>query len=134
MNTLICAGYSAGSLSCSQYTPDIQTTDKYNFKPIYILISFPLGVLFALTLINSSTFLAKLSANVKAQKVLAVYGNKDQFSSAAKLRNWSDEMKAIGENWRGREIMGVDHFWGEPAQKVELLEVIGNWLSELDLQ
>lgn len=128
----MCAGYSAGSLSCSQYTPNLQTTEKYNFKPFYILISFPLGVLFALTLLNSSTFLATISDNltVKNRKVLHIFGEKDEFSSAIKLRKWNDEMKTISEHWRGEEIRGANHFWTGDGKKDELLEVIGNWLSE----
>ncbi|GAA5850865.1 hypothetical protein JCM8547_009113 [Rhodosporidiobolus lusitaniae] len=128
---LLLAGYSFGALAASSCPPpsdpSIQTS--------YLLISYPLSVMWALCSFRSSPFSAALKERVREGKtrVLAVYGDGDQFSAVGKLRGWAEGLKRV-EGTEGSstavEVEGADHFWREKEKKKRMLEAVHSWLEE----
>ncbi|KZO91547.1 alpha/beta-hydrolase [Calocera viscosa TUFC12733] len=120
-------GYSHGSLITSRQPclPNIPTS--------HLLISYPTSVLHWLTLFSSSTYRAALLhlAQEKGSDVLAVYGDKDNFSGEAALDRWAGELRSAGEGGRVRteKVEGADHFWGGEAGE-RLAEIVAGWLAE----
>ena len=63
---------------------------------------------------------------------LAIYGNQDGFTSAKKLRAWSDELSQVPQSqFQYREIDGAGHFWREDGVEEEARHVLQDWLDEI---
>ncbi|KAJ6607401.1 Alpha/Beta hydrolase protein, partial [Mycena sp. CBHHK59/15] len=116
-------GYSHGSLitSLQPILTGIETS--------HILISYPLGVRGLLTLFRSryEEQLRQLLLEPEAN-VLVVYGDHDEFTSAARYRAWRSGLEGAT---RGKlkcvEVGGGSHFWRDEDGD-ELLEIVSGWL------
>lgn len=91
-------GYSAGSL------PPILCRPPSNLSSIRtrrLLVSYPLSVLWALTLFRSSTFTLGLEELMKdSSEVMLVYGTNDNFTGAGKYRSWLEGLHQLAGNQR----------------------------------
>lgn len=69
----------------------------------------------------------------EGNRVCIVYGDREQFSSVAKLRNWSRGLKDLAAVREGRvkvvELEGADHFWAKGETKRDALERVREWLE-----
>lgn len=125
--TLLLAGYSYGSLAASACSPPSNTAN-FHFETSYLLISYPLSVAWALCALQTSSFTSALRNRSKDCRVLAVYGDQDQFTAVEKFRRWAAEL-GPSESFRSVEIPGADHFWRNRKHKADLLSTICNWIS-----
>lgn len=134
---LLC-GYSFGSLAASACPPPAPPPSHPHavLTTSYLLISYPLSVLWALTLFRSEPFTTALRNTVKRgnERVMAIFGDKDHFSGVEKLRKWAGELETVAEGngaktWEAVEIEGADHFWLDRAPKIELLETVRAWVQ-----
>ena len=74
------------------------------------------------------------SENHKLQKhpTLAIYGDKDFFTSQKKLRKWAEQLNEASESqFRFSEIQGAGHFWREVGVEGQLRGVIRNWIANV---
>ena len=71
-------------------------------------------------------------ANLVNHPTLAVYGDKDLFTSPKKLRHWA-EMLANTSNSRFRfqEIAGAGHFWHEEGVEEQMRSTIRSWVKDI---
>jgi hypothetical protein len=59
---------------------------------------------------------------------LAIYGDQDMFTSAKRLREWSEHLKsAQGSQFSSVEVAGAGHFWVESGAEVKLRAALGEW-------
>ncbi|KAK9897039.1 alpha/beta-hydrolase [Cystobasidium minutum MCA 4210] len=118
-------GYSAGSLSASYCDPLEQV------KTRYLLISYPLSALWALTLFRTSPFSDKLSNIVRNGEtpLLSIRGDQDQFTADKKYSVWETEQSRIGDNSTFFKVEGADHFWSNKEHLQTMLDKISTWLS-----
>lgn len=66
---------------------------------------------------------------------LAIYGDKDIFASAKKIRDWSDHLKAEhGPTFSSVEIAGAGHFWVEQGVEQQLRTALRGWVVEATLE
>ncbi|KAG6900698.1 hypothetical protein C0993_005010 [Termitomyces sp. T159_Od127] len=106
-------GYSYGSLITSLHPilPTIKTT--------HILISYPLSPRGWLTLFHTGTYNAKLRELVQNadSHVLVVFGDRDEFTSVEKYREWQKSLEEVSSSERLRvvEVGGASHFWRGPS-------------------
>ena len=69
---------------------------------------------------------------MRAHPTLAIYGNEDTFTSAGKLRKWSDETTRMpGSRFESREIDGAGHFWHEDGVELQARNVLRDWLGRI---
>ncbi|KAK1142868.1 hypothetical protein N8T08_007302 [Aspergillus melleus] len=67
-----------------------------------------------------------------AHPTLAIYGSHDTFTSAPKLRQWSQELaQTPGSQFQSAEIGGAGHFWREPGAESEARASIKEWLRQI---
>lgn len=67
-------------------------------------------------------------------RTLAIYGNQDGFTSAKKLRKWSDELSRMPQSqYQHREIDRAGHFWREDGVEKQARMELQDWLKGLDL-
>lgn len=135
---LLLCGYSFGSLLASSCPPPPSTT-QHSFRTRYLLLSYPLSVMFALTSFHSSRFTRALEDRIQeGNEICIVYGDQDQFSGVAKLRKWGRGLVELArvEGERGGEkqmavveIEGADHFWARGNDKRRAIEEIRNWVK-----
>ena len=65
-------------------------------------------------------------------RTLAIYGNQDGFTSAKKLRKWSEELSGASQGmFQAREIDGAGHFWREDGVEMEARQSLREWLAEM---
>ncbi|EDU50141.1 hypothetical protein PtrSN002B_000335 [Pyrenophora tritici-repentis] len=63
---------------------------------------------------------------------LAIYGDQDIFSSAKKIRDWSDQLKAAPTSrFTSVEVAGAGHFWAEPDVEVRLRSALEEWEHDI---
>jgi hypothetical protein len=103
-----------------------------------LFISYPLSVLWALTLFHSSTFTSGLKSLVEGKveeeegegrRIMSVWGDGDQFTGVEKYRNWSKSFEGAGKAWRAVEVSGADHFWGGEGKREEMIGEVLRWLD-----
>jgi hypothetical protein len=59
---------------------------------------------------------------------LAVYGDQDNFTSAKRIRDWIEQMKAIqGSRFSGVEVAEAGHFWVEHGVEERLRGALKDW-------
>ncbi|KAK5160838.1 hypothetical protein LTR04_004491 [Oleoguttula sp. CCFEE 6159] len=69
-----------------------------------------------------------------AHPTLAVYGDRDFFTAARKLRQWSARLAAApGSRFRAREVQGAGHFWHEAGVEARLKEAVRGWAADVVL-
>lgn len=133
---LLLCGYSFGALAASSCPPPLPTS-VCAVRTSYLLISYPLSVTWALTFLQSGPFTKALRDLVQRgeNRVLAIFGDQDQFSAVAKLRAWAkglEEVEGSEGRWSAVEVSGADHFWRDRRTKGALLEEVGRWLLSDD--
>lgn len=122
---LLLAGYSYGTLSASLTPP------PRGPKTSYLLLSYPLGVLWALTAFRASPFVKGLEERARSEeRVLLVWGDGDQFTGCERYREWAEGLRAVGSGVECLEVEGADHLWGSRGGKREMLEGVMRWLAE----
>ncbi|CAG8608215.1 6837_t:CDS:2, partial [Ambispora gerdemannii] len=131
---IIIAGYSYGSLIATTLSP-ITITSNTSPIPIpisFILISYPLSVIWFLTFFRGS----KYSQHMKSlldnnnSRVLFVYGTSDQFTGVNAYKKWIKDNKIEERNmWSVRELRGGDHFWFGRGMEEKLLHVLEEWID-----
>lgn len=121
-NTIACVGYSYGSLAAS--SARLNVTDKTIY---YVLISYPIGVLWALTRGRTSTFTRRLvEAGAESNaKGLVIFGNHDQFTGAARYETWTAEIREQNCRFEIKCLEDMDHFWA--GSENELVEAMHQW-------
>lgn len=63
---------------------------------------------------------------------LAVYGSKDFFTSAKKLRKWAHGLSQTpGSIFQYREVDGAGHFWRETSTLEQMKNHVGEWENSL---
>lgn len=63
---------------------------------------------------------------------LAIYGDQDAFTSAKRIRDWSEQLKAEpASRFTSVEVMGAGHFWIESDVEVTLRTALKNWESTI---
>ena len=117
LDLLLC-GYSAGSLSASRCFHDssLPCTSQSSVRIRYVLVSYPLSVLWALTGLRAGPFTSALerlvartarpdshddddggiSGGAKQAAVLSVRGTADQFTGDAKYGVWEARLRGMG--------------------------------------
>ena len=126
---LLLAGYSYGTLAAASCPPP---ASHPTLRTRHLLVSYPLSVLWALTLFNSSTSKRALLDLVKVPTadVLAVFGDSDQFSGVGPLRKWSEALEREGTgSFRGVEVVGADHFW-RGDELGQMMQVVWEWVEK----
>ncbi|KAJ7659960.1 Alpha/Beta hydrolase protein [Mycena rosella] len=123
VRSVVVLGYSYGSLiaSLQPVLADIKTS--------HILISYPLGVRGWLTLFKSR-YEEKLKdlLDDPAANVLVVFGDCDEFTSAARYRTWRSSLEGTNAGkFQWAEIQGGTHFW-RGADGRELVEMVSQAL------
>jgi len=121
--SVVVLGYSHGSLiaSLQPVLSSVQTS--------HVLVSYPMGVRGWLTLFRSryEDTLKELVRN-PAANVLIVYGDQDEFTSAATYRTWRSALEGAGSGkveWA--EVKGGTHFW-RVGDGDELESILQRWL------
>ncbi|USP82758.1 uncharacterized protein yc1106_10032 [Curvularia clavata] len=62
---------------------------------------------------------------------LAIYGDQDIFTSAKKLRDWSEQLKVNpASQFRSVEVAGAGHFWVEHGVEEQLRVALKEWITE----
>lgn len=124
-DSLLC-GYSAGSLSASYCKP------VPGIKIRYLLISYPLSVLWALTLFKSSPFTSALEGILEKADtpLLSVRGDKDQFTADSKYAQWESKMQEKSKSATFVKVAGADHFWSGKGYVQTMLGHVSSWLDE----
>lgn len=65
-------------------------------------------------------------------ETLAIYGNRDFFTSQNKLRAWSETLSARpGSRFHFHEVLNAGHFWREEGVEAEMRKTIREWLEQL---
>jgi alpha/beta superfamily hydrolase len=83
-----------------------------------LLVSLPLGVMWALATTKCSYFKSKAP---ETTKLLSIYGDRDQFTRSSTFQTW-DPVRTIC-------ISGADHFW--MGFEGELIDHIEHWRTSL---
>lgn len=66
---------------------------------------------------------------LSAHRTLALYGDRDEFTSVRKLQSWSAELGRVPQSrFQSGEIEGAGHFWREPGVELEARRVLREWL------
>ncbi|KAL9934759.1 hypothetical protein V8E36_006534 [Tilletia maclaganii] len=131
--SLILCGYSAGSLYCStaQAPPSMLSGRTWaKTGPLYILISYPRGVLWALSLFQSSTYdraLQRLSDTSAKSRALILHGGKDSFTSRKTYDLWTSKLTS-DRRITVECIDDADHFWASRAMLQRLVARVDDWL------
>ncbi|KAL9541367.1 hypothetical protein MBANPS3_009162 [Mucor bainieri] len=102
------AGYSFGAMIAN-------TIDCARVPCAYLLISIPLGVMWALATTKASYF-----KKPPHDKTLCIYGDHDQFTRSSRFKDWCHDAVCIAD---------ADHFWMdfEPL----LIEQVDRWVHTL---
>ncbi|KAI0326409.1 alpha/beta-hydrolase [Cubamyces sp. BRFM 1775] len=129
---LVILGYSHGSLIASMY-PVLSDVDTS-----HILLSYPLGPRHWLTAFRShryTTALQNLITNPNS-RVLVVYGDQDDFTSAQAYDSWAEQLRSVRESnapdygtLKIVKVEGASHFWREHAAVHELIETVREWVE-----
>lgn len=128
---VVLAGYSYGSLAASACPPPEAPRDmpQFQIEASYLLISYPLSVMWALCAFQAGSFARALTTRIEGdqdEKVLAIFGDGDQFTGVDRYRTWVADLSS--ERFHAVEVKGADHFWRDRRVKGELLEQVLQWL------
>ncbi|MCJ1354818.1 MAG: hypothetical protein MMC33_004808 [Icmadophila ericetorum] len=73
-----------------------------------------------------------LDVNPISGPTLAIYGDKDFFTSRKKLRGWAEEAsQASNSRFRFHEIAGAGHFWHEDGAESQMRGFLSNWIQAI---
>ena len=63
---------------------------------------------------------------------LAIYGDKDYFTSQTKLRKWAEHLaQQGGSRFMFREIPNAGHFWHEEGVEAQMKDTIRDWIQDI---
>lgn len=91
------------------------TIDCTSVPCAYLLISVPLGVMWALATTRASFF-----KKPPHEKSLCIYGDRDQFTRSSTFKNWCTDSICIPD---------ADHFWMNFESL--LIEQVDHWILAL---
>jgi pimeloyl-ACP methyl ester carboxylesterase len=111
-------GYSAGSLAASR----VRLAEE-RLRLRQCLISYPVGVLWALTLFRSTPFTRALEQI--DTPTLVIHGDSDQFTSSSSYAAWSAGLKP---NFEVLACDDADHFWSAGTRP--LRHALRAWLTK----
>ena len=129
IDILLC-GNSAGSLAATQCR--IPPIAGRELRIGYILISYPLSVIWALSLFRSSTFQAALEGIAADPELhlLSIRGDSDQFTGDAKYASWEDSLVGSQQgNVCCCRLENTDHFFLHVESLKRLLAAVDDWLT-----
>ena len=67
-----------------------------------------------------------------ANPTLAVYGDRDTFTSQKRLRRWADTLRQQpGSRFRSCEVEDAGHFWREEGVEEKMRSALREWLANL---
>ncbi|CAO3654249.1 unnamed protein product [Cunninghamella echinulata] len=125
------AGYSYGSMIAS-------TMKETSIQTYYILISYPLSVVWALSTTKMNYFKSQVKQLIQENlhPVLLIYGDQDQFTSEKSYQSWiniilSDKDHQDYNNIQYKKIDDVDHFWF--GNENRLINDINSWITSLSI-
>lgn len=124
--TVHVAGYSAGSMQASSVRPEL-TGHWSDAQVSYLLLSYPLGVRWALTCLQTSFFIRALDELVTRTSdrvsVQLIYCTHDQFTSAERYRAWESHLRQLSSHCVV-DAVDTDHMWSSPRAKAVLVELL----------
>ncbi|CAO3648812.1 unnamed protein product [Cunninghamella blakesleeana] len=128
---LFICGYSYGSMIAA-------AMKETSIPTYYIIISYPLSVLWALSTIKMNYFKSQINQLMKDNQyhTLIIFGDHDQFTSEKSYQNWLNTITpAISTDdhhkLQYKKIEGVDHFWFDHEQL--LFNYIITWIDTLSI-
>ncbi|KAI9308575.1 Alpha/Beta hydrolase protein [Cunninghamella echinulata] len=128
---LFICGYSYGSMIAS-------TMKETSIQTYYILISYPLSVIWALSTTKMNYFKTQMRQLIQENlhPVLIIYGDQDQFTSEKSYQSWintilSDKDHQDYNNIQYKKLDDVDHFWF--GNEYRLIEYINSWINSLSI-
>jgi len=63
---------------------------------------------------------------------LAIYGDKDFFTSQRKLRKWVEHLAGVPESrFQFKEIRGAGHFWHEDGVEEQMRVTVREWVEDI---
>ncbi|KOS15601.1 hypothetical protein Malapachy_2620 [Malassezia pachydermatis] len=136
---LYIVGYSAGSLQASTVRP-MKTGRWADAYVQYVLLSYPLGVRWALTSFHTLKFNAALEELIRLDKsssstsVCVIYTTRDQFTSQEvrtfsivltlqSYATWIEHLRTLSPHLVVHRVEG-DHYWREPSMQRTLIETL----------
>ncbi|CAG8741075.1 1480_t:CDS:2, partial [Ambispora leptoticha] len=123
-------GYSYGSLIASSLA---SSSSQFTLPTSYVLINYPLSVIWFLTFFRFSTYLNYLHILLSStSRVLFIYGDSDQFTGVNKYKQWVKDNKAV-ENllWTIKELKGTDHFYTYHNMEDKLIKALDEWINNV---
>lgn len=115
-----------------------KVTDLIQVRPAYLLVSPLQGVI---THLATMSFLSTGNDDAAAQAAenklvtaptLAVFGDRDVFVPASKLRTWVGRLEKVdGSQFRGEEIKTAGHFWVEEMVLYRLRDAVAHFVAGL---
>lgn len=122
----IIQGYSFGSMIAGSISPPADIPTRY------LLISYPLSVMWALTSFHSTFFKEQVMQRIDGANdatsgpMLFIMGDRDQFTGLGALKKW------IADKATERTSLAVvpdgDHFWF--GKEETLVNIIDSWLQQ----
>ena len=71
----------------------------------------------------------KPADQLSANRTLVLYGNEDVFTSASKLRKWTNDIsRASRGRFEAHEVDGASHFWHEEGVETQARGILRDWL------
>lgn len=81
---------------------------------------------------GSSAALGPADGKFVDNKTLVVFGNRDSFSNADRMRRWTQKLEGVeGSSFRAVEVNNGGHFWHEMEELQVLKRSIEGWAREL---
>ena len=82
--------------------------------------------------LSSNMGMSESEENLLNNPTLAVFGDKDFFTSYKKLQSWAERFhRALGSRFKFRTVAGAGHFWHEEGVEREMRSAIRNWIDEI---
>lgn len=82
---------------------------------------------------NTRTLTTGSRSELVAHQALAVYGDKDFFTSQKKLRKWAEQLYREPESrFRFVEIDQAGHFWHEAGTAARMKSTVSTWVNSLE--
>ena len=103
-------------------------------RVFYLVISPPLLVTSLLTMFSSSV---KMNTPYSEEKIcssptLAIYGDRDSFTSQKRYRRWAEGLAARSESrFQFHEVEGAGHFYREDGAETEMRICIQDWIHDI---
>lgn len=73
-----------------------------------------------------------MAQNLCENPTLAIYGDRDMFTSVRKLQKWANELERMPHSgFMSQEVPGAEHFWHEHGAQEHLCDVVGEWANAI---